>query len=350
MSSALSNRAKEGRAKSSHLAGRGLQFTSATRPYERRSPEALKEMKPRKIFPRLMPLVLAALLLNSPHTSTAQRRRRPARTAAPQATPTQKSNATQATTPPAPSPSSPSLSSPSSQPSSQPQATPQPSPARADAQARKGEPERAIEEMLSADGYGIYAEVRRVGTLARSEELRSAGGMPGLVGAEETQPLSDLFNFVSENSEALAEARAVMAFMPTRAGLPQALVALEMPTQESAAAFEPKFRREIGQQYETVENALSEQAGPTPARGTLKAAARDAGDKGASEGTTEKGAASEKDASGAAEKGTAGAAEKGVSVAASEKALARGAAQRSGGPASFVRRFGRLLLATESPF
>src|ERR1043165_3988672 len=130
MSSALSNRAKGGRAKSSHLGGRGVQFTSATRPYERRSQEALKEMKPRKIFPRLMPLVLAALLLNTPHTSTAQRRRRPAhtpaRTAAPQATPTQKSNATQATTPPAPSPSS------------QPRAMPQPSPARADAQARKG--------------------------------------------------------------------------------------------------------------------------------------------------------------------------------------------------------------------
>ncbi|HYY95961.1 MAG TPA: hypothetical protein VE713_15760, partial [Pyrinomonadaceae bacterium] len=273
-------------------------------------------MKPRKIFPRLTPLVLAALLLNSPHTSTAQRRRRPtrtpARTAAPQATPTQKSNATRATTPPAPSPSSPS---------SQPQAAPQPSPARADAQARKGEPERAIEEMLAADGYGIYAEVRRVGVLTRSEELRTAVGMLGLVGAEETQPLSELFNFVSENSEALAEARAVMAFMPTRAGLPQALVALELPTTEAAAAFEPKFRRVVGQQYETVENALSGQTAPPPARGTLKAAASDAGNKGASAGTTEKGAASEKGASGAAEKGASG--------AASEKASARDAAQKS---------------------
>ncbi|MDQ5837585.1 MAG: DUF3352 domain-containing protein, partial [Acidobacteriota bacterium] len=112
----------------------------------------------------------------------------------------------------------------------------------------------------------------------------------------------------------------------------------------------PKFRREVGQQYETVENALSVQAGPTPARGTLKAAARDTGDKGASEGTTEKGAANEKDAAGAAEKSAAGAAEKAVSGAASEKALARGAAQKGGGPASFVRRFGRLLLAAESPF
>ncbi|MDQ3917643.1 MAG: DUF3352 domain-containing protein, partial [Acidobacteriota bacterium] len=208
----------------------------------------------------------------------------------------------------------------------------------------------AIEEMLAADGYGIYAEVRRVGVLARSEELRTAVGMLGLVGAEETRPLSELFNFVSENSEALAEARAVMAFMPTRAGLPQALVALEMPTQESAAAFEPKFRREIGQQYETVENALSGQAGPTSARGTLKAAAGDAGDRGAPAGMTEKGAVSEKSPSDAAEKGEPGAGEKGAPGAASEKASARGAAQKSVGPASFVRRFGRLLLAAESPF
>jgi hypothetical protein len=282
-------------------------------------------MKSRKIFPRLAPLALAALLLNSPHASTAQRR--PARTHAPQTTPTQKTNAAQAT--PTPTPATTQTPTPAPMP-----ATPQPSPARADAQARKSEPERSIEEMLSADGYGIYAEVRRVGTLARAEELKTAVGMLGLVGAEETQPLSDLFNFVSENAEALAEARAVLAFMPTRAGLPQALVALEMPTQESAAAFEPKFRREVGQQYETVENALNGQTGPTPARGTLKAAARDGGERGASAGTTEKGAATEKGATGAA----------------SEKTAARGAAQRSAGPSSFVRRFGRLLVAAESPF
>lgn len=222
-------------------------------------------------------------------------------------------------------------------------------------QARRGEAERTIEEMLSADGYGVYAEVRRVGTLARSEDLKTAVGMLGLVGTDETQPLSDLFNFVSENAEALAEARAVLAFLPTRPGLPQALVALELPTPESAAAFEPKFRRVVGQQYETVENALAGQPAPRT-QGTLKPASKDANDKAATGETGDKGAAAE-----TTEKGTLGqkgatseksaASEKGATGAASEKASARESAQKSSGAQGFsVRRFGRLLVAGESPF
>lgn len=300
-------------------------------------------MKPRKIFSRLTPLVLAALLLNSPHASSAQRRRRPARTPAPAPT---RTTAAQSTPTPAPSQATTTPQS---------QATPAPTPARADAQARRGEPERTIEEMLSADGYGVYAEVRRVGTLARSEDLKTAVGMLGLVGTEETRPLSDLFNFVSEDAEALAEARAVLAFLPTRPGLPQALVALELPTPESAAAFEPKFRRVVGQQYETVEDALAGQPAPR-AQGTLKAAKKDeaatkdandkaatreTGDKGAATGTIEKSAVGQKGA----------ASEKGAPGAAPEKAAAREPAQKSSGAQGFtVRRFGRLLLAGESPF
>jgi hypothetical protein len=303
-------------------------------------------MKARKIFPRLTPLVLAALLLNSPHASTAQRRRRPA----PAPTPT---TATQTT--PTPAPSQPTTT-PQSPAAMTTQPTPQASPARADAQARRAEAERTIEEMLSADGYGVYVEVRRVGTLARSEDLKTAVGMLGLVGADETQPLSDLFNFVSEDAEALAEARAVLAFLPTRPGLPQALVALELPTPESAAAFEPKFRRVIGQQYETVENALAGQPAPRAQVTTLKPASKEAndkvatvetGDKGAATQTTEKSTVAQKSAT--SEKGAAN--EKGVPGAASEKAAARESAQKSSGAQGFsVRRFGRLLVAGESPF
>src|ERR1043166_8972637 len=302
-------------------------------------------MKARKIFPRLTPLVLAALLLNSPHASSAQRRRRPAPAPA-------RTTATQPPPPPAPSQATTTPQSPAA---TTTQPTPQASPARADVQARRGEAERTIEEMLSADGYGVFAEVRRVGTLARSEDLKTAVGMLGLVGTDETQPLSDLFNFVSENAEALAEARAVLAFLPTRPGLPQALVALELPTPESAAAFEPKFRRVVGQQYETVENALAGQPAPRT-QGTLKPASKDANDKAATGETGDKGAAAE-----TTEKGTLGqkgatseksaASEKGATGAASEKASARESAQKSSGAQGFsVRRFGRLLVAGESPF
>jgi hypothetical protein len=241
-------------------------------------------MKPRKIFPRLTPLVLAALLLNFPHASAAQRRRRHA-----------------------PPPARPASSAPpraQTTPTSQPTPTPtMPTPARADAQARQArrpEPERSIEEMLSADGYGVYAEVRNVGTLARAEELKAAVATLGLVGPEESEPLRDFFNFVSNNADALAEARAVLTFLPTRAGLPQALVALELPSAESAAAFEPKFRRVVGQQAEVIENIIGAQ--PEPAHAGRKAAAKVAAGQGADSQNY------------------------------------------------FVKRFGRLLLASESPF
>ncbi|HEX3559193.1 MAG TPA: DUF3352 domain-containing protein [Pyrinomonadaceae bacterium] len=249
-------------------------------------------MKPRKTSPRLTPLLLAALLLSFAHAPAAQRRRRstPPRPAA---------NAPQTQTQTAPTPT------PQAQPTptSQPQPTNAPTPARADAQAqpaRNAEPERSIEEMFSADGYGAYAEVRNVGTLVRAEELKSAVGTLGLVGGEETKPLTDLFNFASENAEALAEARAFVAALPTRAGLPLAIVALELPSAESAAAFEPKFRRVVGEQAEVFGNMMGTRPEPAPAG--QKPTARDASGQGA-------------DAQG-----------------------------------YFVKRAGRLLLAAESPF
>jgi hypothetical protein len=147
--------------------------------------------------------------------------------------------------------------------------------------------------VLSADGYGVYVEVRQVGTLARSEELQSAMGMLTLLGGEvrpATQPATDLFNFVSTNADALAEARAVLTFMPTRAELPATLVALELPSAEAAASFEPKFRRLVGQESESLQSILGVQAEPArrpaerkPATGemTVKGAVRSAAEKNA---------------------------------------------------------------------
>lgn len=268
-------------------------------------------MKSLKVFPRLTPLVLAALLLNFPGAATAQRRRRPARTHARPAAPAPPRTQT-ATPQTAPAPAPPSQTTPAPQ----TQTTLAPPPTRAAAPAREARPERSIEEMLSADGYAVYAEVRGVGTLARSEELKAAVGMLGRLGGSEvatvTEPVTNLFGFVSENAEVLAEARAVVTVMPTRAGLPQALVALELPSAEAAAAFDPKFRRVVGQESETFGSMLGAR-GPQPPRAPVarKFPAREA---------TEKGAAG-------------------------------GAAEKSPDAQSFVvKRFGRLLLAAESPF
>ena len=55
--------------------------------------------------------------------------------------------------------------------------TPEAAPARAQPSpqpTRRAEPELSVEELLAADSYTVYLEVRRVGTLARAEELKSA--------------------------------------------------------------------------------------------------------------------------------------------------------------------------------
>jgi hypothetical protein len=211
-------------------------------------------MKSRTLFPRLAPLVAAAMLLNFAHATTAQRRR-PARrthtTSRPAATPTpqaQTQNQSQTTTQ---TQTSPTQATPTPGAGTQSQATNAAAPG---AQRRAG-PDTSVEELLSSDGFGVYVEVRRVGMLARTEELKTAVGALQLFG-EEVEPATDLYAFISDNAEKLSEARAVMAFMPTRGGLPQAFLALELPSPEEAAAFEPKFREYIGEKVQPLTDEL----------------------------------------------------------------------------------------------
>ena len=56
---------------------------------------------------------------------------------------------------------------------------------------------------------------------------------------------------------------------------------LELPSAEDAAAFEPKFRRVVGQQSETFENMLGAQAGAPRAPAARRSAAREATGKAA---------------------------------------------------------------------
>lgn len=142
--------------------------------------------------------------------------------------------------------------------------TPQATPAHAPQpqSARRVEPELAVEEMLAADSYTVYLEVRRVGTLARAEEVKSAVASLRLLGGEEVKPVTDLYGFLSDNAEALGESRVVVAFMPARPEVPQALMAVELESSEAAVAFEPKLRRMLGAQVPQVKKAV---AGAAPA-------------------------------------------------------------------------------------
>ncbi|MBC7933680.1 MAG: hypothetical protein H7Z38_24225, partial [Rubrivivax sp.] len=150
---------------------------------------------------------------------------------------------------------------------------------RADAQGpsaapRRQEPDRAIEELLSADAYGVYAEVRKLGTLAQMEEIKTAIAALQLLG-DETKPLTDLVGFVEENSETLADSRAALLSLPTRGGLPQALFALEMPSIEEAIAFEPKLRRLLGQQAQVYKEMVGGGPSPTQPRRVGRPAGRE---------------------------------------------------------------------------
>jgi hypothetical protein len=168
-----------------------------------------------------------------------------------------------------------------------PSATPDAAPSRAQPsqQTRRAEPDLAVEEMLAADSYTVYLELRRVGTLSRAEEVKSAVASLRLLGGEEAKPVTDLYSFISDNAEALGESRVVVTFMPARPGVPQALMAVELESSDAAVAFEPKLRRMLGERVPQVKKALTGGASepvvvPKPdagerARGAAKPAAAD---------------------------------------------------------------------------
>jgi len=227
-------------------------------------------MNPRKIFPRLTPLVLAALVLSAlaAPASQAQRRRARSRPAQRARHTAPRTNPTRADAAPTPAPAAPRPG-----PTAEARPTPADAGARADLEGQGGaqESDRTLEELVSADSYGAYVELRRVGTLAQGEELKTAVAGLKLLGEADTKPLTDLADFVSDNYEALAEARVVMLFMAARPRVPLALVAVEFPTARDAAAFEPKYRRFTEEQFKALmaakgPKASDGRAAPAPAR------------------------------------------------------------------------------------
>src|SRR5438270_12954185 len=173
-----------------HIRGRELQSrrrtgradaeTFSPRSAAHRRPEFFKAMKSPKIFQRLAPLVAAALMLNFADAAAAQRSQPPT----PQATPRP-------------------AATPQTQTQTQTQTTTQPRAAAPVQQQRRAEPDRAVEELLSADAYAVYVELRNIGALAQTQEVKTALGMPALLGEEvrpATEPLTDLLGLVTVNA------------------------------------------------------------------------------------------------------------------------------------------------------
>ena len=117
----------------------------------------------------------------------------------------------------------------------------QPAPAaRAGQATARAEVPPPFEELLAADTYKVYGEVRNVGTLL------STGGAAEIIDpitrlADPGPQFKSLVSFLKKNAEALAQARLMFASWAVRADVPVVFVAIEFPTKEDAAKFAPKL-------------------------------------------------------------------------------------------------------------
>lgn len=124
--------------------------------------------------------------------------------------------------------------------------TPSPSPAASHAETA-GETDRPVEELLSVEHYGLYLEVRNVGRLLMSGEVKEAIGALALIEPEAGKAM-ELVNFAAANEGMLGGARMVAATFPTRAELPLNLLAVQLPSPDHARLFEPKLRAFLNDQ------------------------------------------------------------------------------------------------------
>ena len=104
-------------------------------------------------------------------------------------------------------------------------------------------PAATIDTLLSADAYGVYAEMRAVGRHANSQEIAQLLAPLGFAGAP--GELTELYEFVKTHADSLMTSRLMFATMPVRAGLPEVMLAVEMPSVEEARKFVPELRQFI---------------------------------------------------------------------------------------------------------
>jgi hypothetical protein len=108
------------------------------------------------------------------------------------------------------------------------------------APATERAPAATLDTLLSADAYGVYAEMRAVGRHANSQDIAQLLTPLGFAGAPDE--LAELYEFLKAHAESLMTSRLMFATMPVRAGLPEVMLAVEMPSVEEARKFVPELR------------------------------------------------------------------------------------------------------------
>lgn len=147
----------------------------------------------------------------------------------------------------------------------------------APAAAKEKSPEVTADTLFAADAYGIYGEMRMVGQQINSPDfaemlrpLMTKGGAP--------KELQDLYQFIKAHAESLMTARLMFATMPTRAGLPETVAAVEMPSVEAAQKLAPELKQFIASHLAPT---------PSPGEATLTTTARRSGKRRAKSQTVE---------------------------------------------------------------
>src|SRR5437868_1219253 len=121
-----------------------------------------------------------------------------------------------------------------------PLAAQQPAPAKPPAQTAARAEAPAFDNLLSADTYKLYGEIRNVG------QLLSNGGAGEIVDpivklADPGPQFKAIVSFLKKNSEALGSSRLMFASWAARTDVPAVFVAIEFPNDEDAAKFAPKL-------------------------------------------------------------------------------------------------------------
>ena len=107
-------------------------------------------------------------------------------------------------------------------------------------QAAPRAPAPTFDNLLAANSYKMYGEVRNIG------QLTSTGGVGEIVDpiiklADPPQEFKSIIKFLKTNAEALATVRLLFATWPARTDVPDVFVAIEFATNEEAAKFAPKL-------------------------------------------------------------------------------------------------------------
>ena len=158
-------------------------------------------------------------------------------------------------------------------PAKAPAATPTPTPTPIQA-------EPTFDNILAADSYTIYSEIRGVGQLLRSPSFTDIID-PILRVAGPPQEFKTLMKWLNSESDALMTSRMMVAAWPTRPKLPKVLFAIEFSSAEEARKFEPRLRTFLPRFLPTPTPESSPQPGASPNAARNAAKPGESGENGA---------------------------------------------------------------------